>query len=45
MSQTSQVYAHLNEPTEKPEAARVSLKLCLSDNVIASPCDQPDSYA
>ena len=24
MSQTSQVYAHLNEPAEKPEASRFS---------------------
>ena len=24
MSQTSQVYAHLNEPTEKPEVSRFS---------------------
>ena len=34
MSQTSQVYAHLNEPAEKPEASRFSEAVSRGSNYV-----------
>ena len=34
MSQTSQVYAHLNEPTEKPEVSRFSETVSRGSNYV-----------
>ncbi len=34
MSQTSQVYAHLNEPTEKPEISRFSETVSRGSNYV-----------